>query len=361
LARQGSVAREQDDQRASTLPEVNPTRASRVGRVQVLRYRARVSHLDEKRPPGSFATAAWGGLQDSVPRAGVTSLHARVTGTTPDSWEDPSVVQIWFRGGADYIVPREDVGVFTLGSSPRDPARASELDRLADDIHRVTEGRAMIVNDVSSVLGHAHQTGLRVSGLTGRIHIRWDASRIWLIPVERPDIDPEDARRELARRFLHWFGPTTKPALARWTGVTAREATETWTAIESELELVEIAGLAGRRFMLAADVDALDNAEPVAGVRLLPYDDPFTKLDHELLILDEDLRERVLPRTGQGKGYIPGVILVDGEIVGGWQRQQRKVTLHPFDRLPARVRESIEAEALTVPVAGTSPASVSWD
>jgi len=337
------------------------TRSLRISRDQVLRYRAWVSHLDAKLPPGSFATAAWGGLQDSVPRAGVISLHARVEGTRPDSWEDPSVVQIWFRGGADYIVPRADAGIFTLGSSPRDPERAAGLDRLADDIHRVTEGRTMIVNEVSRLLGQAHQTSLRVSGLTRRVHIRWDASRIWLIPVERPEIDPEHARRELARRFVHGFGPTTKAALARWTGVPAREASETWQTIEPELEPVEVEGLAGRRFALAADAAELAGAEPVSGVRLLPFDDAYTKLDPDLVVPDGALRERVLPRTGQGKGYIPGTILVDGEIVGGWQRQQRKVTLHPFRRLAPRVREAIEAEALAFPIEAKSPASMSWD
>ena len=38
--------------------------------------------------------------------------------------------------------------------------------------------------------------------------------------------------------------------------------------------------------MLAADVDALLAAEPIAGVRLLPYDDAYTKLDRELLVPD---------------------------------------------------------------------------
>src|SRR5437899_1666912 len=67
-----------------------------LSREQVLRYRARASHLDAKLPAGSFAKAAWGGLQDSVPRGGMISLHARVQATQSDSWEDPSVVQIWF-------------------------------------------------------------------------------------------------------------------------------------------------------------------------------------------------------------------------------------------------------------------------
>jgi hypothetical protein len=86
--------------------------------------------------------------------------------------------------------------------------------------------------------------------------------------------------------------------------------------------------------MLEADVDALLAAEPIAGVRLLPYDDAYTKLDRELLVPDPGLRARVLPLVlplvGQSTlGYTPGAILVDGEIVGAWQRQQRKVTVHP--------------------------------
>jgi Winged helix DNA-binding domain len=324
---------------------------------QVLRYRARVSHLDRKLPAGSFAEAAWGGLQDSVPRAGLISLHARVERTTADSWADPSLVQIWFRGGADYLVPLADAGVFTLGSYPRDRERAAELERLADDIHRATEGRTLPVREVSRLLGHEGTTGVRFSALTGRVHIRWDASRIWLIPVERPAIDVEDARRELARRFLHWYGPTTRARLATWTGVQPRDAAETWQAIEPELAAVEILG--ERRFMRAVDVDALERAEPVSGVRLLPFDDPFTKLDRELLVHDETLRAKVLP-AGYSRGFIPGAILVDGEIVGAWQRLGRSVTLHPIKTLAASVREALEAEALAFPIAGSSPASVSW-
>jgi hypothetical protein len=328
-------------------------------RDQVLRYRARASHLHEKLPAGSFAAAAWGGLQDSIPRAGVMSLHARVEGTRPDSWEDPSVVQIWFRGGADYIVPRADAGVFTLGSYPQDPDEGRRLETLADDVHRVTEGRTLSVAEVSKRLRLAHQTRIRGVAVTGRAHIRWDASNIWLIPVERPAIDVDDARGELARRFLHWYGPTTVATLARWTGVRPAEARATWADIEGELAEVDVAG--ERRFILAADLEALERAEPIAGVRLLPMDDPLTKLDKELLVRDEELRRRVVPSYGAGPGYIPGAVLVDGEIVGGWQRQQRKVTIHPFSRLPAAVREAIEAEALAFPIAGTTAPSVGWD
>ena len=220
----------------------------------------------------------------------------------------------------------------------------------------------MTVREVTELLGLTHPTHLRDVTLTGRVHIRWNASQIWIIPVDRPEIDAEDARRELARRHLHWFGPTTVARLARWTGVEARDAALTWASIESELEPVDIDGVeGGRRFMLETDVDALLAAEPIAGVRLLPYDDAYTKLDRELLVPDPQLRARVLPLVGQSTlGYTPGAILVDGEIVGAWQRQQRKVTIHPWSTLSPAVRDAIEAEALAFPIAGSSKPSVAW-
>jgi hypothetical protein len=320
-----------------------------------------VSHLHVKLPAGAFAEAAWGGLQDSVPRAGVMSLHARVQGTQPDSWEDPSLVQIWFRGGADYIVPRADVGIFTLGSYPRDADEARSLEALADDIHRAAEGRTLKVGEVSKLLKHESPIAVRKSALTGRVHIRWDASNIWLIPVERPDIDVDDARRQLARRFLHWFGPATVAMLARFTGVKPRDARATWADVEREL--VEVALDGERRFMIADDLEALEKAKSIEGVRLLPFDDPYTKFDRELLVADEALRIRSVPPSGVSPGYSPGAVLVDGEIVGGWQRQQRKARIHPFPlaKLSARVREAIEAEALAFPIAGSSPPTVDWD
>ena len=167
----------------------------RVSRDQVLRYRARVSHVDDKLPPGSFAAAAWGGLQDTAPRSGVLSLHVRVRDTKPDSWEDPSIAQIWFRG-SDYLIPREDIGVFTLGSQPRDPDVVRRLETMADRIEEVTKGEILRVGEVANRLGLDRQPDIRPVALTGRALIRWDASNIWLIPVERPAIDVEDARLE---------------------------------------------------------------------------------------------------------------------------------------------------------------------
>jgi hypothetical protein len=65
-------------------------------RKQILAFRRHVGALDERLPRGarSLRRAAWAGLQDSMPRAAVLSIHARVKGTEVSSWEDPSLVQL---------------------------------------------------------------------------------------------------------------------------------------------------------------------------------------------------------------------------------------------------------------------------
>jgi hypothetical protein len=173
-----------------------------VTREQVIAYRARINHLDERLPRERCAAAAHNGLQDSVPRGGLVSLHARVNGAQPDSWEHADLAQIWFRGGADYIIPRRDIGLFTLGSQPRDPDLVAEMERLAHAVHDYCAGRMLPVREVAEGLGLERPLSIRATAMTGRVLIRWNASNIWLIPTDRPEMDAEHARMELARRFM---------------------------------------------------------------------------------------------------------------------------------------------------------------
>jgi hypothetical protein len=66
-------------------------------RQQILAFRRRVGRLEERAPKDSesLRRAAWAGLQDSMPRAAQLSLHARVDGVEPSTWEDPSLAQLW--------------------------------------------------------------------------------------------------------------------------------------------------------------------------------------------------------------------------------------------------------------------------
>ena len=65
---------------------------SRLGltRQQILAFRRRVGGLDQRAPKGSesLRRAAWAGLQDSMPRAALLSLHARIDRVKPSTLAD---------------------------------------------------------------------------------------------------------------------------------------------------------------------------------------------------------------------------------------------------------------------------------
>src|SRR5438309_6550501 len=101
-------------------------------RAQILTFRRQVGALDERLPRGrrSLRLAAWAGLQDSMPRAALLSIHARVERTQPSTWEDSSLVQLWGPRYSAYVIPARDLAVFSLG---RLPDEAGAL-RVAEDL-----------------------------------------------------------------------------------------------------------------------------------------------------------------------------------------------------------------------------------
>ena len=324
-------------------------------------FRARATHLHTRLPAGSHAAAAHGGLQDSVPRSGLLGLHTRLAEVGPASWEDPSLAQVWLRR-ADYVVPRADVGVFTLGAMPRDPAQAAALYALAEVAVRACAGRPRPTREVSrAVAGMAPPQWLRLVGPTGRILLRWDASRIDAVPAGRPAVDPERARHELARRFLRWHGPASERQFAKWAGVPRTDAAQTWQALRPELVPVSLAGRA--RWLLAVDEPALRGATAPGGVRLLPIGDPYLQLDVPMLTEAAPTgaaAASLADRTDDRRllNSLTGRILLDGQLVGAWGRRGTQVTLALWDTGGATERIDAEAARLAGPL-GATP-SIRW-
>src|SRR5438309_8116686 len=191
-------------------------------RAQILAFRRHVGALDERLPRGrrSLRRAAWAGLQDSMPRAALLSIHARVEGTKPSIWEDSSLVQIWGPRHHAYVIPAKDVAIFTLGMLPDEGSAMRVAEDLADRLHRHLRGARMAFGEAGRALGRGSPNRLRYAAPTGTVLIRWDGARqpsIWTVP--RPQVDPRDARLELARRYLHIFGPATAEAFAQWAGL----------------------------------------------------------------------------------------------------------------------------------------------
>jgi hypothetical protein len=330
-------------------------------RAQVLAFRRRASGLDQRLPPGrdSLRAAAWAGLQDSMPRAALLSIHARVEAVAPDSWEDPSLVQLWGPRFSAYVVAERDRAVFTLGRLADDPASCREAEQLADRLDAFLAGRRMSYADVGRQLG-VHPNGLRAAAPTGRVVMRWDGAgrpTIWTVPP--PARDPNVARLELARRFLHVFGPATAPVFAEWAGIAPRRAQATFEALAGSLTSVRT--VLGDGWILSADEEAFRTAtgEDAAPARLLPSGDAFFLLHgagRELLVPDPGRRRELWPSR-----VWPGAVLAAGEVAGTWRRAGSVVTIHQWRRLSAAAREAVELEAQSFPLPGrTGRIGVRW-
>src|SRR6267143_1724543 len=104
------------------------------------------------------------------------------------------------------------------------PAGAKSLRRAAwadlqdatPRLHAFLDGRRMPFGLAGHEMG-VPPNSLRYAAPTGTVLLRWDGSHqpvVWTVPP--PEMDPWQARRELARRYLHIFGPATPASFARW-------------------------------------------------------------------------------------------------------------------------------------------------
>jgi hypothetical protein len=333
----------------------------RVTRQQILAFRRRVGALDERMPMGSesLRRAAWAGLQDSMPRAALLSLHARVEGAEPSAWEHPSLAQLWGPRYHTYVVPKRDFALFSLGRHPDGGKGRLRAEQLAARLHAHLDGVHAADRELGPPLG-INPNALRYAATTGTVAIRWDGARaptVWTVPA--PKIVRADACRELARRYLRVFGPTTAEGFARWAGISRRSAASAFASLEGSL--LPVRSPLGDEWLLAEDERAIRAGETLnAPARLLPSGDAYFLLDgaeRELLVPRADQRARLwTPRVW------PGALLVEGEIRGTWRRAHHTVRIDAWGRLSRGAREAVEAEANALPLPGLDrPIEVLWN
>ena len=301
--------------------------------------------------------AAWAGLQDSMPRAALLSIHARVADTPPEVLDNAALAQVWGPRFSAYVIATADVPVFTLGRMPDDAKGNRRAVDTADRLDAFLAGRRLKDREVHAALRWGNS--IRYATATGRVLIRWEgalAPLVWTIPT--PAMSETDAKLELARRYLHVFGPGNAESFARWAGVSARSGVERFRALEPEL--TEVATPIGNGFILTAD-EPLLRPEPVppAGVRLLPSGDTYFLLwgrERELLVPDARRRSELWTSR-----VWPGALLIDGEIAGVWRRAHEKLSVDLWRPLSAEERDAVQAEARALPLPGvTRQMSVSF-
>ncbi|HEU5113640.1 MAG TPA: winged helix DNA-binding domain-containing protein [Acidimicrobiia bacterium] len=361
-----------------------------IGREQVLAFRL-ASHGLDRRIGGVVEGVARCGIQETPLGSAALALHSRVENLTLGKLDralrkDRSLVTLWSLRGAPYVVPSADIGVFTAGALPVDGKSFRQmlggwasavdkagldpfllLDKLVDAAKNVLDGTSMDVNDLrdrlytrirslhkierpDSARDDMPEPLFRALGLKGTVCIvegKGTNSVLaltdqWLKPTPGP-IDADTMRAELARRFLHCYGPATAQHFAEWTQRSLADAKRALTLIEDDLLEVAVAGK--KSLILAADDPLLDSPPEAKGIRFLPVHDPYLQQRDRATLLPDQAARRRLWQAVRG----PGALLVDGALTGTWrghvQGDRWEVEIEPFGRLPAKVREASSEEA----------------
>ena len=281
-----------------------------------------------------------------MPRAALLSIHARVAGTEPSTWEDPSLVQVWGPRYSTYVVPARDVALFTLGRYPDDTRGRRVAEEVAAGMRDVLGNRRMPDRDVAEAMGGVGNR-IRYAAPTGTILIRWEGARR---RRSGPSRDPRSTQPTLV---WSWRGGTCTSSARPPRGIRrmgrdrAAQGHAAFDALAASLTPVHTP--IGDQWILTGDEPVFRApAGPPAPARLLPSGDTYYLLqgaDRELLLPIAD------HRGGLWTSRVwPGAVLVAGEIVGTWRRAGADVSLESWRRLSPAERENVEAEAASLPL-----------
>lgn len=333
---------------AQPLPEITPA--------QALAFRVAGHHLHEPTDPLTAVAAC--GLQEYPPGHAVVALQARAGAVADDDpvWDD--LVTVNAMRGSPYLVPRADVAVFTTALVPEEdedlrgligsgPARevvdagysvADALDRVAtaaregladgplgrDAFHqalreRLPEGLLPWCRGCQS---HHVRPGLwRALGPLGVTEMPEKA--VWALASGGGPgvVGLPEARHELVRRFLRAYGPASHSQLASWAQTAPAHAKALFAGVHDELTPVRLDG--AKRWILAEDLDRLQEPPAATGVRVLHGHDPYVaQPDRDTFIPDKALRKTLFPAMGR-----PGVVLRDGVLAALWRARKKGRTL----------------------------------
>ena len=361
---------------------------------EVLALRLRAHHLDRRLPAGSLAEAAGAcGFQNSPPGAWETAAWARVEGCTREGlrqalYEEKSLLQAWSFRGAPVIFPAGEEGVFLFPLAAREGEEPwiytrgiglaldrlglgfGELLPLAEQAAAALRGRELRSKEaLDAFLAGEMEAGIpreklplwrepsmygprqTVGGAVASFLLRpcafrglvvfgrregrspaFTAFSAWLgrEPEETPDGD-----RELVRRFLRCFGPSTQAGLGEWLGASPRQAARLWAAAAEELAPVRFRGQT--RYLLAEDLARAEGGDPGEGLLLLGPHDPYLDLRDRELILEDPARRRRVWQTVAN----PGVILRGGRIIGVWSRRGKGLDFDLWEPAPGKELEEL--------------------
>ena len=336
--------------------------------MHIRRLRVANQHISRQLFDDPADVVRWlGAVQAQDFLGGLWAVGLRTRGGVESSVENAiarrAIVRTWPMRGTLHFVAAEDARWMTSLMAPRVIAGAAsrfrqlELDakvlaRSADIAVRVLEGGKCVRRDTMYVhweaagvstaesrglhiLGYLAQTGVVCFGpRDGKQHTITLVDE-WL-PAARPRTRDE-ALGELARRYITSHGPATLHDLAWWSGLTLTELRVGLEEAKAELHSEEVDGRT-LWFAPAAAPRATKTAY------LLPAWDEFTVAYRDRSdILDAKYAKRV----NAGGGVLRPVVIIDGEVVGTWQRtfERSRVVVKPtfFRRMGPAELQAVDA------------------
>ncbi|MFI6763024.1 DNA glycosylase AlkZ-like family protein [Micromonospora sp. NPDC050417] len=343
-----------------------------VDREQALAYRIHAQQLARvELPPAALAV-----LDLGVPDTPYGSARLALAARTTAPLDDESLTLVWAARGAPHLHRRADLPavaarLWPLGDNDAGRRIASSQVKGAASLGltafqaaadafaavvRAPMARGEVSTGVSARVPAAvtyacracqatHISGslFQQAGLAGGVQLEPVGGATRLAPIDGWPGVPERARdtAALVRDYLRLLGPATPAEVAAYLGTTQTELRRVWPD-----DLVEVR-LAGRTTWLPPEeVAKVGQAPKPRLVRLLPPGDPYLQARDRDLVVPEKSRHAQVWRIISN----PGVLLVDGEILGIWRsrlagRKRLDITVAPFAALPGRTRSEVEAEA----------------
>lgn len=345
---------------------------------QVLAFRIAGQHLASRAPKNDLATvvADMGGAQAQVMSAAELQIAVRADCTVTDVrnalWSDRTLAKTWLMRGTLHLARADDLPLYTAATSRRwvrvRPSwlkymqlSENEFWKLAQEIGAALDGTPVTREELIAAVGNGkspHVRQLLKSGWGGMLKpaarngllcfgpsrgqsVTFVSPRKWF-PRWR-EVDPDKAIVEVARRYLHTYGPATKGDFARWWGAWPGVANAAWSGLADET--VRVAVGAARLDLLESDLKTIAKARFETRVQLLPLFDPYlmghARRDH--------LFDTVhAPKVSRTAGWISAVVLVDGRVTGTWTHAAGKrliIRVAPFDKLRADVLAQVKQRA----------------
>ena len=339
---------------------------------QAAAWRAARHHLLERAPAGDAIAVVEriACLHAQVMSSAELSLHARVDGLEPGTvarmlWEERSLYKTWAMRGTLHLLPARERGLWqaALSTYRREENRSwlngwkmtrEDVARLMDAVAEALRDRELTRTELADAVAERTgdpEMGERVHGSWGPFlkpsafrgdlcfapstgqNVRFTHPDTWL-EAAAPH-DPQEALREVVRRYLGAYGPATRDDLSRWWAfVTPAQAGRLLAEVAEE---VSVDGLTA--YLLPEDVAEAQAAERAGCVRLLPAFDPYVagapRAGHGIFPVER--RAEIYRQAG----WLTPVIVVDGVIEGVFRYDRKGIgELTTWKKVPKRALDA---------------------